>query len=163
FDQYGSSMGDVTPATTFSLSPDGSCTAATCTATVADSGTSHHTVTAHSSGKTATAALTINAGPASRLAFSTQPAASQSITAGGAVPLGVSVEDASGNVVTSDNSTTVGVATGNNPGASMLSCTNPGATGPVTVVNGVAGLSCSLNKVGSGYTLTATSNPAHGT
>ena len=34
-DQFGNSLGDVTGDTTFTISPDGSCTANVCTATVA--------------------------------------------------------------------------------------------------------------------------------
>jgi len=41
-DQYGNSLGDVTAATVFSIAPNGSCSGAGCTATVAGS----HTVTA---------------------------------------------------------------------------------------------------------------------
>ena len=59
FDAFGNSYGDVTASTTFTISPDGSCTATNCTATVAGP----HTVTGTYSGKTGTASLTVNAGP----------------------------------------------------------------------------------------------------
>ena len=58
-DQYNNSIGDVTATTTFTISPNGSCTSATCTASKAGA----HTVTGNDSGKTATASLTVNAGP----------------------------------------------------------------------------------------------------
>jgi hypothetical protein len=64
-DQNGDPMGDVTASTTFAISPNGSCTGATCTATVADSGGSHHTVTGNYSGKTSTASLTVTPAAAS--------------------------------------------------------------------------------------------------
>ena len=55
FDANNNSLGSVTSSTTFSISPNGSCTGATCTASV--SGT--HTVTGTNAGKTATASLTV--------------------------------------------------------------------------------------------------------
>src|SRR5437867_12971240 len=57
FDALNNSLGDVTGATTFAISPNGSCTGATCTATVAGP----HTVTGTDGGKTATASLSVNA------------------------------------------------------------------------------------------------------
>src|SRR5204862_216882 len=66
FDASNNSLGDVTGATTFTIAPDGSCTGATCTATVAGA----HTVTGSDAGKTATATLTVNAGPLHHLALS---------------------------------------------------------------------------------------------
>ena len=63
----------------------------------------------------------------------------------------VSVEDANGNVVTSDNSS-VTIAIGANPGNGTLS-----GTLTVAAVNGVATFNgLSINKAGTGYTLTAT-------
>ncbi len=71
----------------------------------------------------------------------------------------IAVEDAYGNVETSDNGPTLTVATGNNPSSGTLS----GAT-TETVAGGVATFSnLSIDRVGTGYTLTATSTPAHGT
>ena len=69
----------------------------------------------------------------------------------------VSVEDANGNVVTSDNSS-VTVAIGTNPGGGTL-----GGTLTVAAVNGVATFSnLSINKAGTGYTLTATDGSLSG-
>src|SRR5262249_37777253 len=56
FDVFSSSIGEVTATTTFSISPDGSCTGAICTAATAGS----HTVTANDNGKTAQANLSVN-------------------------------------------------------------------------------------------------------
>src|SRR5207248_9858089 len=63
----------------------------------------------------------------------------------------VAVQDAGGNTITSDNSDQVVLAIGANPGSGTLS-----GTAAVTVVNGVATFSgLSINKAGTGYTLTA--------
>jgi hypothetical protein len=57
-DQYDNSLGDVTASTIFSIAPDGSCSGATCTASVAGA----HTVTGNDGGKTGTAFLQVNVG-----------------------------------------------------------------------------------------------------
>jgi len=103
-------------------------------------------------------AFDITPGPATQLVFTTEPAASSVAAVG--FPVEVSVEDAEGNVETADNSTTVTLAMGNNPGGSTLTCTNTGGA-TVTVTSGVASFDCSLNLVGTGYTLTATSSPVY--
>jgi hypothetical protein len=61
FDALDNSRGDVTSATTFTVTPDGSCTLASCTASIAGP----HTVQGSNGGKTDTASLTVNPGPAS--------------------------------------------------------------------------------------------------
>jgi hypothetical protein len=76
FDQYHNSKGNVTEATVFSISPNGSCTGPTCTATVAGV----HTVSGNDSGKMATASLQVNAGALDHISISP---ASATITAGG--------------------------------------------------------------------------------
>src|SRR5439155_304524 len=80
FDQYNNSLGDVTAATTFTITPDGSCSGANCSATVADSSSSHHTVTGDDGGETGTASLKVDAGALHHLALSP---ASATIAAGG--------------------------------------------------------------------------------
>jgi hypothetical protein len=55
FDQYNNDLGSVTGATIFSITPDGSCVAAACTASVAGP----HTVTGTDNGKSATATLQV--------------------------------------------------------------------------------------------------------
>src|ERR1017187_2050258 len=94
-------------------------------------------------------------GPATHLAFGTQPS-----SAGTNAPISpvvtVLVEDASNLVVTTDNSTVVTLAIGTNPGGGALS-----GTTMITAVNGVATFSSlSINNAGVGYTLSATSSPA---
>ena len=76
FDASNNSLGDVTAGTTFSIGPNGSCTGANCTATLAGA----HTVTGSDGGKTGTASLSVTAGALDHLALSP---ASAVITAGG--------------------------------------------------------------------------------
>jgi len=59
FDAYENPLGDVTGATTFSISPDGSCNGATCTASIVGP----HTVTGDDGGLQATANFNVVAGP----------------------------------------------------------------------------------------------------
>jgi adhesin/invasin len=61
FDAHGNSRGDVTADTAFTIAPDGSCTGASCTATVAGP----HTVTGDDAGKSHDASLTVTPGAAS--------------------------------------------------------------------------------------------------
>ncbi len=100
------------------------------------------------SGATSTA-FNVTAGTASKLVFSVQPsnaAAGASITPA----VTVTIEDASGNTVTSATNT-VTIAIGTNPASGTL-----GGTLAVAAVNGVATFSSlSINKVGTGYTITA--------
>ena len=87
-------------------------------------------------------------GPAAQLAFTTQPGNG---TAGAALSLqpSVTIEDAGGNVETgSSNAVTLAMAT-NPSGATLSTCTS-------TTANGVAAFDgCTLNRDGTGYTLTA--------
>jgi Calcineurin-like phosphoesterase len=55
-DKYDNSLGDVTSSTVFSISPNGSCSGATCTAPSSGA----HTVTGTDAGKTGTATLQVN-------------------------------------------------------------------------------------------------------
>ena len=95
-------------------------------------------------------------GPPSKLAFVQGPS---NTTAGVAMTpaVKVAVEDANGNVETSDNATKVSLAIATNPGGGTLS------GGPaVTVASGIATFSgLSIDKAGTGYTLTASSTPSY--
>src|SRR5207247_3871550 len=98
---------------------------------------------------THTAVVTVTAGAATQLAFTVQP---PNGAAGAALTPAVQVtaRDAQGNVAT-DFTGTVTVALGVNPGSATLS-------GPTSVaaVSGVATFSSlSIDKVGTGYSLTA--------
>ncbi|HEY1443479.1 MAG TPA: hypothetical protein VGF51_01170, partial [Acidimicrobiales bacterium] len=105
---------------------------------------------------TTSSPLNITAGPATQLAVIQGPSNAQ---AGSAISpaVTVAVEDADGNVETNDNTTKVTLAIGTNPGGGTLS------GGPATtVVSGVATFSgLSIDKVGSGYTLKASSSPSY--
>ncbi|HSD32083.1 MAG TPA: hypothetical protein VLB49_09255 [Gemmatimonadales bacterium] len=92
----------------------------------------------------------ITVGPAAKLGFRVQP----TNTASGAPitpAVAVEVQDLGGNRITSAN-TSITLAIGTNPSGGVLSGTNPKAA-----VNGVATFSdLSIDKNGTGYTLTAT-------
>ncbi|HMA42304.1 MAG TPA: hypothetical protein VKP10_19735 [Gemmatimonadales bacterium] len=93
-------------------------------------------------------AFNINPGPASALAFTTQPS---TVAAGAAISAVVTARDQFGNPATSFVSS-VTMAIGNNPGGATL-----GGTTAVTATGGVANFTNLLiGKVGTGYTLTAT-------
>jgi len=126
--------------------------------TAAGSGYTLTATSSPSNGSTESNGFDVTPAAASQLAFTTQPA---STTAGAVISpsVQVSVEDGFGNVVTSDNSTTVTLAIGTNPGGGTLS-----GTLTRTVGAGVASFNdLWISSTGTGYTLTATSNPAHGT
>jgi hypothetical protein len=98
----------------------------------------------------------IISGAATKLAFSTQPGGGTAGTAWTVQPI-VQVQDAASDVVITDNSTIVTLAIGTNPGGGTLTCTGGLAK---TVTNGQATFAgCSIDKVGTGYTLVATSVP----
>jgi len=102
-------------------------------------------------------AFNITPGAPTKLAFIQNPT---NTAAGSAIapPVTVAVEDANGNIETGDGGTTVSLAIGTNPGGGTLS-----GGSAVTVIAGIATFSgLSINIAGSGYTLTASSNPAHG-
>src|SRR5215467_14215891 len=104
------------------------------------------------------AAFNISAGvgPPAKLAFVQGPS---STGAGAAISpaVTVAVEDANGNIETSDNATQVSLAIGTNPAGGTLS-----GGSAVTVASGVATFSgLSIDKAGTGYTLTASSTPSY--
>ena len=103
-----------------------------------------------------TASATTTIGPATKLAIVQGP----SSTAAGATitpAVTVAVEDANGNVETADNATQVSLAIGTNPAGGTLS-----GGSAVTVASGIATFSgLSIDKAGTGYTLTASSTPSY--
>ena len=110
-----------------------------------------YTVAANATGLTtaASSAFNVLVGAASKLAFTVPPS---SVAAGGAIApsVAVSIEDALGNVVPTAT-TQVTIAIGTNPSSGTLS-----GTAQLNAVAGVAAFSTlSINKVGTGYTLTA--------
>jgi trimeric autotransporter adhesin len=102
------------------------------------------------------AAFTINSGTATKLVFSTQPGGGTTGAAWATQPV-VQIQDVNGNIDVADNSTVVTLAIGANPGAGTLTCTGGLSK---TVTTGVATFAgCTIDKVGTGYTLVATSSP----
>jgi hypothetical protein len=108
------------------------------------------TFTLNNTNQTVTVAF--NPGPATKLGFVQQPSntpAGSSITP----PVTVQVEDAGGNPV-GTSAASIGLAIGSNPGGGTLT-----GGGAVNAVSGVATFSgLSINKTGTGYTLTASSS-----
>src|SRR5439155_6952048 len=97
-------------------------------------------------------AFNITTGPAAKLAFTTSPGNSIAGTAFGTQPV-VTLQDAGGNTVTGTVQN-VTVAIQNNPGGGTLSGTTTVAVNTATGQAVFSGLS--INKAGTGYTLTAT-------
>jgi len=110
-----------------------------------------YTLLATSAGLTGTtsAAFNVNAGTPAQLAFAVQP--SNAVAGATIAPaITVQVQDAQGNLVTTATNT-VAIAIGTNPGSGTLS----GSTS-VAAVSGVATFSnLTINRTGTGYTLTA--------
>ena len=104
----------------------------------------------------ASSPFNITPGTANRLAFIQGPTTTAAGTA--MTPaVTVAVEDTNGNIETSDSATKVTLTIGTNPGGGTLA-----GGSQVTVVAGVATFSgLSINKAGTGYTLTASSAPAY--
>jgi peptidoglycan/xylan/chitin deacetylase (PgdA/CDA1 family) len=90
FDKFNNSRGNVTAGTMFSISPNGSCSSATCKAGAAGT----HTVTGTNGTVTANATLTVTAGPIAKIAVSPQSAM---IGSGGTQSYSVEGFDAFGN------------------------------------------------------------------
>jgi hypothetical protein len=137
FDSKGNLIGDVTSSTTFTILPDGSCSGATCTATVAGS----HTVTGSDAGKTSSATLTVKAGPLDHLALSP---ASATISAGGSQTYTAQARDQYNNslgditsgttfTIAPDGSCTAASCTATIAGAHTVTGSSVGATGTATL------------------------------
>ena len=92
-------------------------------------------------------------GTASQLVFTTQPGGGTSGTAWSTQPV-VAVEDALGNVVnTNTSSVSLAITAGTGAAGASLTCT----ANPKAAVSGIATFAgCNIDKVGTGYTLTAT-------
>jgi parallel beta-helix repeat protein len=143
FDASDVSLGDVTGSTTFSIAPNGLCAAASCGATVAGA----HTVTGSYVGKTATAALTVTAGPLDAIVLSPASAsiasgASQAYTADGRDEYGNTLGDVTSSTAFSiaPNGSCAGASCGaTEVGAHTVTGTNGGktATAELTVTAGV--------------------------
>ncbi len=96
----------------------------------------------------------ITVGAPASITYTTQPAAGSNITAGHTFIVIANVKDSGGNPVPGDNVT---LAIGNNPGGSTLS---GGGTAATDANGNVTFGSVSLNKVGTGYKLSASDGVA---
>jgi len=115
-----------------------------------------YTLTAKSTGLTGATSASFNITPLAKLAFGVQP--SHTVIGNKIAAVTVKVLDSFGNLVTTPNYA-VTLALTANPGGGTLS-----GTRSVTTVNGVATFTdLSLNKLGNGYTLTASSTGLTGT
>ena len=138
FDATNNSLGDVTAGSSFGITPDGSCTGASCSASVIGA----HTVTATYAGKTSNSTLTVISAPADPAA-STISAAPGSITANGVTTSTVTVQlkDIFGNNRTSGGnivglSTTAGslsAVTDNGNGTYTATLTSATTVGTATI------------------------------
>ncbi|MDR3606704.1 MAG: Ig-like domain-containing protein [Oligoflexia bacterium] len=113
-----------------------------------------YTLTASSSGLTSatSSSFNITVGPAAQLAFTAQPGGGTGGVAWGTEPI-VTVQDAGGNTV-SGSSASIALAIGTNPSSGTLS-----GTAALSASSGIASFAgLSINKAGTGYTLTASSS-----
>jgi hypothetical protein len=103
------------------------------------------------------ASFTIAAGPATKLGFTSQPAAGASSQVFPIQPV-VAIQDAGGNTVATGAFATASVtlSLGSNPGGGTLTCTGGLVKAAVAGVAAFSG--CSINNAGSGYTLVATAS-----
>lgn len=137
FDQNGAPMGNVTPGTTFTLTPDGSCVANVCTATIAGA----HRVTATRGAVTASAIYIVMPGALSRLGLSpaaaTIPAGgSQAYTAQGFDQFGNTLGDFTATTVFTiapDGSCVAAVCSASTVGPHVVTGTDGAATGTATL------------------------------
>ncbi|HLQ62773.1 MAG TPA: Ig-like domain-containing protein [Candidatus Acidoferrales bacterium] len=148
FDRYGNSLGDLTSSTTFSIGPDGSCTGATCTATVAGA----HTLTGTNLGKTATGGLTVNPGPLATLTLSPSPA---SISAGGSQSYTATGYDGFGNSLGDlTTAATFSIAPNGSCAGATCTATTAGAHTVTGTRSGVSGTASLTVNAGPPATLT---------
>jgi parallel beta-helix repeat protein len=144
FDAANNSLGDVTSSTTFSITPNGSCTGNACTATA----TGAHTVTGTDAGKTGTSSLTVNAGPLDHLALSPASATiasggSQAYTAQGRDQYDNNLGDLTGSTTFSiapNGSCTSATCTATTSGAHTVTGTSAGKTGTASLQVGAGAL-----------------------
>lgn len=130
-DAYGNSLGDVTASTTFTVAPDGGCTAATCMATAAGA----HLVTAVNGPVSTTAALTVMPGPLATIQISPSSA---SIVSGQGQTYVVTGADAFGNSLGDVTSGTTLTITPSGSCAAATCTATLGGAHTVMAANGAA-------------------------
>lgn len=153
FDQYNNALGDQTAGTTFTISPNGSCGAGSCSATTAGS----HTVTGTNGAATGTASLGVQAAAAANVSVGLAPT---SVTANGSATstATVTVTDSFGNArigdtvgLSTSGDVAIGAVTDNGDGtysATITASTTPGAE-TITATDGSATGSASLTELGN--------------
>jgi hypothetical protein len=167
FDSIGNSLGDVTSETTFTMAPDGSCTANTCNATVAGS----HTVTGTDGSFTDDASMTVSPEALDHMVLSPADA---TIASGGSQTYTVEGFDVYGNSrgditfgtttysITPDGSCTSNVCTATVSGSHTVKATR-GAKNATAILHVSAGATASIvispdtasTLAGAGVTYTA--------
>jgi hypothetical protein len=168
FDKFGNLISDVTGSTSLSISPDGSCTGATCTA----GNPGPHTVVAAYNGDTAQSSLTVSA-QSQTITFTGLPATATygsagpyvlDATASSSLPVSYSVSgpaSISGSTLTVTGAGTVSVT------ASQAGNTQYSAASPVTltIVVGKASQTITFNTIpaqNAGISLTLTASASSG-
>ncbi|MEA2195645.1 MAG: hypothetical protein QOG42_2088, partial [Solirubrobacteraceae bacterium] len=141
FDQYNNDVGDVTSQAGFNVGPDGFCLGNNCTAVEPGA----HTVTAAIGGVSATATLTVNAGPLSYLTLS--PVAT--VNAGTAQSYAAQGFDGYNNLL--GDITTAATFTISPDGSCTANKCTPARSGPhtVTVTDGLIVANVELTVVGT--------------
>jgi hypothetical protein len=133
FDVFNNSTGSVTAATTFTIAPDGSCTGATCTATV----TGQHTVTGTDNGKTSQATLNVSSTadstpPLVTVTFPAAPAGQAGYFKAGQTPI-------QGSVSATDPSNVVAISCSDSLSGVTLGALTGGGTGTASRILSVSG------------------------
>ena len=144
FDQFNNSRGEVTGTTTFTITPNGSCTGSTCQATIAGA----HTVTGTNAGKTDTATLTVNAGAPTSITLSPSSStvlagATQTYTATATDQFGNPLGDVTAQTtfsISPNGSCTANTCSATVVGTHTVTGTNGSATGQATLTIKVAAL-----------------------
>ena len=163
FDQFGNSLGDVTADTTFSISPDGSCSANSCSSTVAGA----HTVTGTDGSFTDDATLTVNAAGLNHIIVTPQDS---TIATGDSQTYSVEGFDIYGNsrgdltstttfTITPDGSCTANVCTASVPGLHSVKAQKGAATDTAVLHVGgatpvITSFSPTTGKVGGSVVIT---------
>jgi hypothetical protein len=140
-DANGNNLGDATSGTTFTISPNGSCTANACTATIAGP----HTVTATNGTATGTASMTVTPGAPQLTITLTDPTLTANGTATSTVQL--DVRDQYGNArigdpvsITTDGDATISAVQDNGDGtySATLTASTSAGTQTITATDGDA-------------------------
>jgi len=149
FDAYGNDLGDVTPSTIFTITPNGSCTGASCSATTAGA----HTVTGTDNSFTATASLAVTAGPLANITVSPGTA---TVTAGESQAYTAEGFDSYGNSLGSVTGSTTFTIT---PNGSCTGASCGATTAGSHIVTGADGTVTGTASLRVGFCITTTLLP----